>query len=172
LHSNQLSSSLRELPISRPARTVVARCASSPPSKTPQSLRPSSLTSHCATGFATHSHARRHPLSTTTTLCISSDHPILAVTSAPFGPRPASASNRPPNSRPFSHFARNSRSYRSTAALTHAAGTCTMASTAPLSDLSARDMSSCAEARFHLESCGLTRLDGDGDGVPCEAMCR
>lgn len=35
-----------------------------------------------------------------------------------------------------------------------------------------REMVGCSEARFHLESCGLTRLDGDGDGVPCEAICR
>ena len=34
-----------------------------------------------------------------------------------------------------------------------------------------REMVSCSEARFHLESCGLERLDGDGDGVPCEAIC-
>jgi endonuclease YncB( thermonuclease family) len=33
-------------------------------------------------------------------------------------------------------------------------------------------MGSCAEARFFLEQCGLTRLDGDGDGVPCESLCR
>jgi hypothetical protein len=35
-----------------------------------------------------------------------------------------------------------------------------------------REMTSCAEARFYLEECGLTRLEGDGDGVPCEAVCR
>jgi endonuclease YncB( thermonuclease family) len=35
-----------------------------------------------------------------------------------------------------------------------------------------REMVSCSEARFHLEECGLTRLDGDRDGVPCEAICR
>ncbi len=35
-----------------------------------------------------------------------------------------------------------------------------------------REMASCAEARFHLETCGLTRLDGDGDGVPCSGLCR
>lgn len=35
-----------------------------------------------------------------------------------------------------------------------------------------REMVSCEEARFYLESCGLTRLDGDGDGIPCEAICR
>lgn len=35
-----------------------------------------------------------------------------------------------------------------------------------------REMSSCAEARFHLNQCGLQRLDGDGDGVPCETLCR
>lgn len=33
-------------------------------------------------------------------------------------------------------------------------------------------MSSCAEARFYLQQCGLTRLDRDGDGVPCESICR
>jgi endonuclease YncB( thermonuclease family) len=35
-----------------------------------------------------------------------------------------------------------------------------------------REMTSCGEALFHLEECGLTRLDGDGDGVPCETLCR
>lgn len=33
-------------------------------------------------------------------------------------------------------------------------------------------MVSCAEAQFHLQQCGNGRLDGDGDGVPCEALCR
>lgn len=33
-------------------------------------------------------------------------------------------------------------------------------------------MSSCAEANFHLEQCGNGRLDRDNDGVPCEALCR
>jgi hypothetical protein len=32
-------------------------------------------------------------------------------------------------------------------------------------------MASCAEARFYLQQCGLTRLDADRDGVPCEAIC-
>ncbi len=35
-----------------------------------------------------------------------------------------------------------------------------------------REMKSCAEARFYLERCALTRLDGDGDGVPCSALCK
>ena len=35
-----------------------------------------------------------------------------------------------------------------------------------------RDMTSCDEARFYLTQCGVTGLDGDGDGVPCEAICR
>lgn len=35
-----------------------------------------------------------------------------------------------------------------------------------------REMVSCEEARFYLESCGLSRLDGDQDGVPCETICR
>ena len=34
-----------------------------------------------------------------------------------------------------------------------------------------RHMSNCAEAYFYLNSCGLYRLDGDRDGVPCEAIC-
>ena len=34
------------------------------------------------------------------------------------------------------------------------------------------EMASCAEARFHVEQCGLARLDGDRDGVPCERLCR
>lgn len=33
-------------------------------------------------------------------------------------------------------------------------------------------MSSCSEARFHLTQCGVSRLDRDGDGVPCESLCR
>jgi endonuclease YncB( thermonuclease family) len=34
------------------------------------------------------------------------------------------------------------------------------------------NMDSCAEARFYLEKCGLRKLDRDGDGVPCESLCR
>lgn len=34
------------------------------------------------------------------------------------------------------------------------------------------EMASCEEARFYLTQCGLSRLDGDGDGRPCEAVCR
>jgi hypothetical protein len=33
-------------------------------------------------------------------------------------------------------------------------------------------MASCEEARFYLTQCGLTRLDNDKDGVPCESLCR
>jgi endonuclease G len=35
-----------------------------------------------------------------------------------------------------------------------------------------KEMSSCAEATHYLNNCGLARLDGDGDGVPCQALCR
>ena len=34
-----------------------------------------------------------------------------------------------------------------------------------------REMTSCAEARHYLDQCGLSRLDGDNDGVPCESIC-
>jgi endonuclease YncB( thermonuclease family) len=37
---------------------------------------------------------------------------------------------------------------------------------------SCREMSSCAEARRYVKSCGLSSLDQDGDGVPCEVLCR
>lgn len=32
-------------------------------------------------------------------------------------------------------------------------------------------MNSCNEAYHYLNNCGLGRLDGDGDGVPCESIC-
>jgi hypothetical protein len=33
------------------------------------------------------------------------------------------------------------------------------------------DMADCAEATFYLSECGLERLDGDNDGIPCETLC-
>ena len=35
-----------------------------------------------------------------------------------------------------------------------------------------KEMTSCEEAKFYLSQCGLSRLDGDGDGVPCEKLCK
>lgn len=35
-----------------------------------------------------------------------------------------------------------------------------------------KEMSSCAEAKFHLNECGESRLDRGHDGVPCENVCR
>lgn len=37
---------------------------------------------------------------------------------------------------------------------------------------SCAQMSGCAEARFQLQVCRNRRIDGDHDGVPCEAICR
>lgn len=34
-----------------------------------------------------------------------------------------------------------------------------------------KQMDSCAEARYHLEQCGVKSLDRDKDGVPCESIC-
>ena len=34
-----------------------------------------------------------------------------------------------------------------------------------------RQMMSCDEAKFYLDVCGLSRLDGNSDGVPCENLC-
>jgi len=33
-------------------------------------------------------------------------------------------------------------------------------------------MSSCEEAYFYLEKCGVKRLDRDRDGIPCEKICK
>ena len=35
-----------------------------------------------------------------------------------------------------------------------------------------KEMTSCEEAEYYLNECGLTRLDGDKDGVPCESLCK
>jgi endonuclease YncB( thermonuclease family) len=35
-----------------------------------------------------------------------------------------------------------------------------------------RQMATCEEALYFLNSCRVTTLDGDGDGVPCEKLCR
>ncbi len=34
-----------------------------------------------------------------------------------------------------------------------------------------KQMNSCEEATFYLNKCGVNRLDGDHDGVPCESLC-
>jgi len=35
-----------------------------------------------------------------------------------------------------------------------------------------REMTSCEEAKFYLDQCGVGSLDGNKDGVPCETLCR
>lgn len=34
-----------------------------------------------------------------------------------------------------------------------------------------KEMATCAEARHYLNVCGVSRLDRDNDGVPCESIC-
>ena len=34
-----------------------------------------------------------------------------------------------------------------------------------------KQMTSCEEAQFYLRQCGVSRLDGDHDGVACESLC-
>lgn len=34
-----------------------------------------------------------------------------------------------------------------------------------------KEMRNCAEAAYYLQHCGLKRLDGDNDGIPCESKC-
>ena len=33
-------------------------------------------------------------------------------------------------------------------------------------------MTSCEEAKYHLETCGDNKPDKDGNGVPCESICQ
>jgi hypothetical protein len=33
------------------------------------------------------------------------------------------------------------------------------------------ELTSCADAMYYFKNCGLDRLDGDNDGVPCERIC-
>lgn len=35
-----------------------------------------------------------------------------------------------------------------------------------------KEMRSCEEAKYYLNQCGLSRLDRDKDGIPCESICR
>lgn len=35
-----------------------------------------------------------------------------------------------------------------------------------------RQMTSCEEARFYLQHCGVASLDGNHDGIPCSKLCR
>lgn len=37
---------------------------------------------------------------------------------------------------------------------------------------SCREMLTCEEAIAFLHKCGLKEIDGDGDGIPCEKLCR
>ena len=37
---------------------------------------------------------------------------------------------------------------------------------------SCREMTSCKEARFYFRKCGLSHMDGDKDGKPCNRLCR
>lgn len=35
-----------------------------------------------------------------------------------------------------------------------------------------KDMTNCEEAIFHLNTCGLSNLDKNNDGIPCESICK
>ena len=35
-----------------------------------------------------------------------------------------------------------------------------------------KEMTSCKEAKFYLNVCGVKRLDRDKDGIPCENLCK
>ncbi|MCB1386156.1 MAG: excalibur calcium-binding domain-containing protein [Nitratireductor sp.] len=48
----------------------------------------------------------------------------------------------------------------------------------PLADFSCEPRKSCGqmltcdEAYYHLQQCGNSQLDGNGDGIPCNSLCR
>jgi endonuclease YncB( thermonuclease family) len=35
-----------------------------------------------------------------------------------------------------------------------------------------KEMSNCEEAKFYMTECGISKLDRNHDGVPCESLCR
>ncbi len=35
-----------------------------------------------------------------------------------------------------------------------------------------KEMSSCSEVMFFFKKCGIANLDRDGDGIPCESLCK
>lgn len=35
-----------------------------------------------------------------------------------------------------------------------------------------KQMTSCKEAIFYLKQCGVSKLDRDKDGIPCESLCK
>lgn len=37
---------------------------------------------------------------------------------------------------------------------------------------SCKEMFSCDEAKFYLKNCGLSIIDNDNDGIPCEELCK
>lgn len=59
---------------------------------------------------------------------------------------------------------RKNQSATASAALSSSSGSCAKRLCGQMTD--------CADARFHLEQCGVPSLDSDRDGVPCESICR
>lgn len=35
-----------------------------------------------------------------------------------------------------------------------------------------KEIKTCDEAKYLFRTCGLTHMDNDGDGIPCESLCR
>jgi endonuclease YncB( thermonuclease family) len=65
----------------------------------------------------------------------------------------------------FRHGAKAAKTAKPKNALASTANQCGTKSTCG-------EMANCSEARFYVEKCGLTQLDRDHDGVPCESICR
>ncbi|MDE4026137.1 excalibur calcium-binding domain-containing protein [Glaesserella parasuis] len=55
--------------------------------------------------------------------------------------------------------------------LVAAIATFAFAQTFTCSKRTCSQMDSCEEARFHLTQCGVSSLDREKDGMPCESLC-
>ncbi len=40
------------------------------------------------------------------------------------------------------------------------------------STITCKEMQTCSQAMFYFKECGLSFLDNDGDGIPCENVCK
>ena len=56
--------------------------------------------------------------------------------------------------------------------LPHSAGGLDLVQSWSCADVSCKQLGSCEEACYKLLECGQAKRDGDGDGIPCENLCK
>lgn len=89
-------------------------------------------------------------------------------------PKMSVTAKQTPMSLPDPRLRNSANSNRSSSYAPHKSASAPVAQTSQQCEgkKTCKEMSSCAEARFYLTQCGVSRLDGDGDGMPCEKLCR